>query len=225
MQKPGNRSTIVRAPELLSGISKPHLAEILAAAHVVKAGARQVIIREGEKAARLFILKSGRAKFYRVTRNGAELLLSMLTAGRAFGLGVLVSHPFHYIGTVETTQDSELLVWDQARIRRLAQKYPRLTENALSTVLRYLIEHLDRLAGVVSCTAKERLTSVLVHLAKETGAIYPSGVEIIATNEELAGLANLSVFTVSRLLSGWAQKDALKKSRGTLLLRSPCKLL
>ena len=58
-------------------------------------------------------------------------MLSLLAPGDAFGLGTLLARPVPYIGTAETTRDSELLVWEQARIRRLAQKYPRLAQNAL----------------------------------------------------------------------------------------------
>jgi hypothetical protein len=59
----------------------------------------------------------------------------------------------------------------------------------------------------------------------ETGQITPTGVEITATNEELAAEAHISVFTVSRLLSRWARKGALSKSRGKVFIQSPHKLI
>jgi CRP-like cAMP-binding protein len=225
MRKSGKRLTLSPPAELFAGLGRDQMAEILGAAEIRKAHARQIILREGALASHVFLLKAGRAKFYRLTQSGGEVLLSMLRPSQAFGLGALLSRPMHYVGAVEATHDSELLVWDQSRIRRLAKKHPRIMENALGIALRYLTAHFDRLFDLVTCTAEERLTRVLLHLGKETGAIGPKGVEIAATNEEVAGLANVGVFTVSRLLNRWARRGALSKSRGKVLIRAPEKLV
>jgi CRP-like cAMP-binding protein len=222
-----SRKRVALSPdtEFVAGIRGNQLSEIVGAADVREIGARQIIMREGAPAAHLFLLKSGRAKFYRLTRSGDEVLLSMLVPGDAFGLGTLFAHPVPYVGTVETTRDSELLVWKHARIRLLAQKYPRLAQNALGIVLRYLNEHFDRLFGLVAGTAAERLAGVVLHLGKKSGLVVPSGVEINATNDELAAQANISPFTVSRLLNKWVQKGALRKSRGKVFIKSLEKLM
>jgi CRP-like cAMP-binding protein len=39
-------------------------------------------------------------------------------------------------------------------------------------------------------------------------------------NEELANQANVTIFTVSRLLSDWQRKGLLVKSRGKVVIRS-----
>ncbi len=211
--------------EFLAGIGRDHLAEVLGAAATRKIGARQIILREGTPAAHLFLLKSGRAKFYRLTRGGDEVLLSGLVPGDTFGLGTLLADSVRYMGTAETTHASELLVWDRARIRRLAQRYPRLAQNAMSIVLRYLGAHYDRLFDLVACTAPERLARVLLRIGRGTGAIVPTGVEISVTNDELAAQANVSAFTVSRNLNRWVRAGALWKSRGKVFIQSPTKLI
>jgi CRP-like cAMP-binding protein len=211
--------------EFLAGIRGHHLSEILAAARIRKFGTRQTIFREGTPPTHLFLLKSGHARFYRLSRSGDEVLLSRLTPGDAFGLGSLLPHPIPYIGTVETTRDSELLAWERARIRRLAQKYPRLAQNGLGIVLRYLTAHFDRLFDLLTCTAGERLARIVLHLGKETGVVVPAGVEITVTNEELASQANVSPFTVSRFLNRWVRSGALRKSRGKLFIHAPEKLM
>ena len=211
--------------ELVAGIRGDQLSEILDAAKARRIAAGQIILREGASPTHLFLLKSGRAKLYRLARSGDEVLLSLLTPGDSFGLGSLLARPVSYIGTAETTRDCELLVWEQARIRRLARKYPRLAENSLGIVLRYLAAHFDRLFNLVAFTASERLVHTILHLGKKTGTVVPTGVEISATNEELAAHANVSAFTVSRLLNRWTRTGAVKKSRRKVFVRSPEKLL
>jgi CRP-like cAMP-binding protein len=206
-------------------MGRDQLSEIVAAATSRKIGERKDIMREGARATHCFLLRSGRARFYRVARNGREVLFSLLGPGDVCGLGTLLDQSVNYIGTLEATEDSEVLVWDRPRIRRLAQKYPRLAQNALAIILRYLAAHLDRLVDLVTCTATERLARSMVHLCKETGAVVPNGVEITITNEELGAHANVSPFTVSRSLNRWARAGALHKSRGKIFIDVPEKLI
>jgi CRP-like cAMP-binding protein len=219
------RLTLAQHAEILSDIRGDQLSEILGAAEPMKVGPQQIIFREGTAPAHMFLLLSGRVEFYRLSRAGDEVLLSLLLPGDSFGLGTLNVPPVPYFGTARTTRDSELLVWKQARIRKLAQKYPRLAQNALSVALRYLSAHFDRLFGLVTCTAAERLAATVLHLTRETGLRTPTGFEINATNEELAAQSNVSPFTVSRLLSRWQRTGALRKSRGKLFIKHPEKLL
>jgi CRP-like cAMP-binding protein len=219
------KQLLLRRAELFAGIKGSGLSEILDAAETRRIGTRHVILREGTTAAHLFLLKSGRAKFYRVSHSGDEVLLTALFPGDTFGLGTLLSGPAPYMGSAETTRNSELLMWKHARIRSLAQKYPRLAQNALGIVLRYLNAHFDRLFDLVVSSAAERLASALLHFCKETGRVVTTGVEIDITNEELAAQANVSPFTVSRLLRRWASAGALRKSRGKVFIKAPEKLL
>ena len=46
------------------------------------------------------------------------------------------------------------------------------------------------------------------------------GIEVNVSNEELANEANVTIFTVSRLLSEWQRKGLLVKSRGRVVIRS-----
>lgn len=211
--------------EFLSGIRGKHLLEVLRAASHSEVRAGQILLREGASASRLFLLQSGHVKLYRLSDRGDEIRLADFSPGDVFGLYNLLARPGSYVATAETTCESEFLVWERTRLLRLAQKYPRLSQNALSIVLRYLAEYFDRLFHLVSSTAAERLAHVVLRLGKETGALLPAGVEITATNEELATQANLSVFTVSRLLNTWVRAGALKKSRNKVFVKSPEKLI
>jgi CRP-like cAMP-binding protein len=53
------------------------------------------------------------------------------------------------------------------------------------------------------------------------GRVHPDGVEIDVTNEQLSSLADISHFTASRLLNGWARDGAVSKERGRVVIRTP----
>jgi CRP/FNR family transcriptional regulator, nitrogen oxide reductase regulator len=124
--------------KFLAGLEQTAIATILAAAKIREIAAKRTILSAGEPAAHLFLLRTGRARYFRVTKTGDEILLQWLLPGDVFGLGTLLKHPPTYIGSGQTISDCELLVWEHTKIRKLANTYPQLAENGLRIVLHYL---------------------------------------------------------------------------------------
>jgi CRP-like cAMP-binding protein len=79
--------------------------------------------------------------------------------------------------------------------------------------------------ALVSNTAEERLAYTLTELGSRVGHMLPAGIEVDVKNEDLASMADISVFTTSRFLKNWERKGALDKHRGKVLIRCPEKLL
>ena len=77
----------------------------------------------------------------------------------------------------------------------------------------------------VSHNAEERLSAALTRLGSQVGSPSRLGLEVRVTNEQLASAANISAFTVSRLLNRWKRTGAVRKSRGAVHIISPEKLL
>lgn len=211
--------------QLFTGLGRAETSVILAAAVRRNLEASQIIIRTNEPATRLFLVKSGSVDFYVLTEEGREILLRRLSPGSVFGVAAFLSEPTGYMGTARTVCESSILIWDHRVIHQLAQSYPRLTENALRTALRYLALYAKRHIGLVSNMAQERLACALSSLGSRTGHALPSGVEVDINNEDLASLADVSLFTASRLLKDWERKGVVEKSRGKVLIRCPEKLL
>jgi hypothetical protein len=87
--------------------------------------------------------------------------------------------------------------------------------------LRYLALYAKRHIGLVSNVAQEGLACALSSLGSRTGHALPGGVEVAIKNEDLASLADVSIFTASGLLKDWERKGAVEKSRGKVLIRVP----
>jgi CRP-like cAMP-binding protein len=208
-------------PRILDDIGKDAIAEILAVAQPRKVAAHQLIFNAGEKATHLFVLRTGRARYFRLTKTGDEVLLQLLTPGDAFGMGALLENPCPYIGSAEANSEVEILVWEHVRIRQLAILHPQLANNALRIVLQYLKQYVDRHVGLVTKNAEQRLAETLLSLGHQAGRTVPDGVQVDVTNGELGALADISPFTTSRLLSGWERKGTVSKFRGKVLIHSP----
>jgi CRP-like cAMP-binding protein len=207
------------------GLGKPEIDAILSNATMRGFHAKEVIFRSGELAKRLYLLRKGRVKFYRVSPDGHEVVLGWLMPGELFGLGTLPAHPLNYLGTAEPLDDCETYVWDHASILRLGSRYPRLAANSLRISLHYVAKFAGRHISLASCSVEERLVRTLTELGDRSGLATPGGVEVHVKNEQLASLADVNYFTTSRLLKKWQRIGAVKKSRGKVLIEYPEKLL
>jgi CRP/FNR family transcriptional regulator, nitrogen oxide reductase regulator len=208
-------------PSFLSGLTASARKLIVQSAAVRKFRSNSVIVNAGDQAVSLFLLKKGKVKYYRVTKKGDEVLLWWVSPGEIFGIPALAASPLRYIGTAQAVDDCELLVWSRKKIRHLAATHDQLSQNALAILFHYLSEYADRLVGLVSETAGERLAHTLLRLGHRTGRVRPEGVEVAITNEHLSSLADVSAFTASRQLKQWERQGILQKGRGKILIVSP----
>jgi len=212
-------------PRFLEGLTPPALKSVLAAAKYVRSLPDSVITTQDHPGDHLFLVLSGRARYFFVTEKGQKVILLWIPPGEIFGLMALLATPSEYLVSTEAVRNSSMLVWDRATIRSLAAQYPRLFENALSLLGHYLVAYRAAHVSLICGTARERLAHVLVSLASGIGHKVEGGIELKVRNEELANEANVTLFTASRLLSQWQRGGMLLKSRGKILLRSPELLL
>lgn len=211
--------------QLFSGLSSSEVGEILSLAVCHKYRANSVLAEQGNRADRLFLLVSGAARYFFITPDGQKVYLFFLMPGDVFGGASVLTEPARFIVSTEATMESVALVWKRDVIRTIATKYPRVFENGLSIACDYLVWYLATHLSLVCHTARERLAHVLVGLAAGIGRKTPNGVSLEITNEQLANTANITPFTVSRLLSEWQRSGLISKDRGKLLLYHPEQLL
>jgi CRP-like cAMP-binding protein len=212
-------------PRFLEGLTPPEVKSILGVAEYRKLPAHSVITNQDQPAKHLFLLMSGRARYFFVTEKGQKVILLWIPPGEIIGLAAFLSPQVSYLTNTETARNSSVLVWRRDTIRRLAAEQPRLFENALSMTFRYLAAYRAAHRALICGTARERFAKVLTTLASGIGHKVEGGIELDVRNEELANEANVTLFTASRLLNEWQRAGVLRKSRGKIVLRSPERLL
>jgi CRP/FNR family transcriptional regulator, nitrogen oxide reductase regulator len=213
------------APRFLAGLTPSDLAAVLGAATPRRFHARTVIAREEHDAERAFLFLEGRGRTYTMTDKGEKVLLLWIFPGDPAGGRALLSEPMKYMVNTETVTDSTVLVWPRSSLMAVTRQYPRLLENALMIASDYLESYRDLHVAASYDTAGKRVARALDRLVKDVGQRIEDGVEFNISNEDLANEANVTIFTVSRLLSEWRRKGLLVKSRGRVVVRSPEQLI
>ncbi len=228
------RHTYMASPQLipsrkvksrfLDGLTPAELGTITAAGRKRQYAARSVVVNQGHPAENLYLLTSGRARYFYLTPEGRKIILMWLPPGEIFGGATLLNHPSEYLVSTETVKPSTALVWTRDSIRAIVARHPQLMDNAFGIMFDYL--HMYRAVHVsMTChSAAQRLAQVLAHLATGIGHVGPEGIELDVHNEELANEANVTPFTASRLLSAWHRSGVIRKTRGKIIVRSPERL-
>ena len=212
-------------PRFLQGLTPPALKEVLASARVRQYPASTVVSHEGHPADHLFLLLSGRARFFTLTPSGDKTLLFWAAPGECLGGAAVLSRRYDYLLSTEIVKAAHVLCWSRASIAEFCQRYPRLMENALLIAYDYFVLYRSLHLALTCKNARQRLATVLVNLASGIGQKVSEGVQLDINNEELASEAHVTHFTASRLMSQWQRDGMLVKKRGRVLLPSPERLL
>ena len=209
-------------PRFFSGLTQAELSSILSAATHRHFHRFSVVLERDEPAERLFLLTRGQGRQFVITSGGRKIILHWLTAGQAFGGVTILSTPSQYLVSTEVESGSCALVWDRDTIREFASRFSILLDNALSVaVTEHIAWAISARVSLMSDDARGRIANLLLSLACGIGEVCPKGVEIRVGNEDLAAGANVTPFTVSRILGAWQREGILTKGRGKLLLRRP----
>jgi CRP-like cAMP-binding protein len=209
----------------LAGLAEADLNAVLSAASRRNFPPKTIVTEEGDPAKYLYMLVSGRARYFFLTDEGRKVILHWLVPGELVGAMALLSEPMPYMVSSETVGQTSMLVWEHGAIRSLVGQYPKLIDNAFSFVSQYLLLYRIEHEGLICHTAGERLAHWLADLASSIGRPINKGIELDLTNEELASASNVTPFTASRLLSEWQRKGLISKRRGRIVVHSPAKLI
>jgi CRP/FNR family transcriptional regulator, nitrogen oxide reductase regulator len=212
-------------PKFLEGLAPEDVAPIVGAATLRRIPARSVMTREGHDAEKLFLFLEGRGRTFATTSGGEKVILLGVFPGEVAGGRTALREPMKYLVSSETVVDSSALVWSRSVFLPFLTKHPRLLENGLLTASDYLESYQELLIAASHDTAGKRVARALDGWAKSIGKKVDEGLGLNINNEELANQANVTIFTVSRLLSEWQRKGLLVKSRGKVVIRTPLELV
>ena len=210
---------------LLGGLSSSEIADVLALARTLEIEPKTRIFTAEDRAKRIFVLLRGTVKYSRLTAKGEEVILRLFTPGESFGFATLLPNPLNYLGTAEALSACELLVWTHDEMSRLCSRHHQINTNALRIALQLLEGMSDRHCSLFDGRASHRVARALIDIGNRSGEINFQGIDVHITNEQLGSVADVSPFTVSRLLSGWKRAGVVTKGREKVRIHSPEGLL
>ncbi|HZH26801.1 MAG TPA: Crp/Fnr family transcriptional regulator [Azospirillaceae bacterium] len=163
--------------------------------------ARADLVKQGERAGRMGVLRSGWAMRYKTLSDGRRHVINFVLPGDAFGLfGTLFDASDH---SVAMLTDGELAYVEADTLVAMFHEHPKLAAAFAWFAAREEAMLAERAAGLGRRTALERMAHILLELLKrlEVVAMADDGrFELPVTQEILADTLGLSLVHVNRTL-------------------------
>jgi CRP-like cAMP-binding protein len=205
---------------LFSELSDDDLREI------VKLAVRQVykkdnmILIEEEIGSTMFIILDGRVKISRISDDGREVILSILSEGDFFGeMSILDGQ--NRSANVVTLDDSKIMVIRREDFLQMLHDYPQIAINLLKELAQRLRRSDAQIKSLSLQNATGKVASTLLRIADDSGKIHLGQVEIprLPPQQDLANMAGTSRETISRVLKALTKQGYLRKEGSRLIIK------
>lgn len=219
-----SKSEFSRA-RLAQGLDQSAIAQLASLAVVRRVAGGTRIFNQGDPDARAHMVLSGAVRVTQSGPDGGQVLLRFIPAGEMFG-AVAIFHDRQYPGDATAAVDTVEASWAEADLLQLMQTWPQLSINMIKIIGERLQEAQDRVRELSTQRAEQRIANALLRLARQAGLRTHKGV-CIATplrRRDVAELSGTTLYTASRIITGWEKEGVLETARLQVVLRRPERL-
>lgn len=202
-------------------LKQSQLAAIAAAVveHSYERGA--LVFHEGDDCEGLYVVKSGRARVYKISSEGREQVLLVAEAGETFN-EVAVFDGGPNPASVEALEPTVLLLLPKNRLLSIVDAEPEVGR----AFMRVFASHLRRLTGLVEDlsfkTVTGRVARVLLdELPSATGGRSGQSSPRHLTQREIAAMVGTAREVAGRALKALEQQGAIRMERGRIVIVDP----
>jgi CRP-like cAMP-binding protein len=211
------------ASALFTGLSQRECTEIASCARARTFARNELLFRQGQPVSNLILLESGSVKLTQLSPGGDEVLLWMTGSGEPVNVNADAPSCSHTC-SARAMEQCKTLVWEYQRLQALLNQYPQIRKNITRILAGRLQELEERFREVATERVARRLALTLLRLLKQVGKPSKDGTQVSLTREELAQMTGTTLFTISRVLSKWAEQGLVQPIREAVVVNDPGKL-
>jgi CRP/FNR family transcriptional regulator, cyclic AMP receptor protein len=135
------------------------------------------LFAEGDPCSGLFLVASGKVRIFKLSASGREQVLAMEGAGSSFA-ELPVFDGGNYPASASAWEDSEILFISRKDFQNFCREHPEVGLKLIAVVG----SRLRRLVGIIEelsfTTVRQRLISLIVHLAEVEGTRSKEGIHL-----------------------------------------------
>lgn len=211
------RIVMMCASAVFAGLTESECLEIASCARSRTFARDELLFMQGLPARSLVMIHTGSVKHTQLSPNGSEVILRMSGKGDPVGAPV-DSFSCSHTCSARAMEQCKASVWEYSKLQDLLEKYPKIGVN-ISHILSSRLQELEsRFREVATEKVAQRLALELLRLMKKVGKPTRGGVEVCLSREELAQMTGTTLFTISRILSKWAEKGFVQPRREAVVV-------
>jgi CRP/FNR family cyclic AMP-dependent transcriptional regulator len=210
---------ILRNIPLFSELNEKDLEKVVQVANRQRYHKENLILIEEEVGSSMFVILEGRVKISRISDDGREVILAILSEGDFFGEMSLLDGQTRS-ANVTAIDESELLVIRREEFLQMLHDYPQIAINLLKELAQRIRKGDEHIKSLSLQDAKGRVANTLLRIAEDYGVFRKGQVEIneLPLQQDLANMAGTSRETISRVIKTLIQQAYLKKERGKIII-------
>ncbi|HHV63112.1 MAG TPA: Crp/Fnr family transcriptional regulator [Firmicutes bacterium] len=215
----------IRSLDLFSDLTDAQFAQVISCIENRSYSKEEFLFHEGDRASRIFVLKSGRIKLFKNSWDGKELILAFLTPDSIFGEDAVFSGET-YSASAMAVEDSCALVFTRSNIERILLENPGIAVKVIENLSRRLYKSTNQVSDIAFRDARGRLASALLRLSSEYGKPSREGtvIDLNLTHQDIANIVSLSRTTVTNLLLDLRDNELITIKNHRIILKDQARL-
>ena len=176
---------------------------------IVKRGS--FVFRPDDRGDSIYMLKSGRVKISRFSKDGRELVLGVVEPGEMFGEEAIPAGTAKRTAFAEALEDAMVCRLHVDEFNKMLKEFPDLSVRFSKLMSKRLEEARDRMEDFVFRNIAERLAGFLLSIAKKHGKQQEEGVflETRITHQEIASRIGSTRETVTATLNDFKRTNII----------------
>jgi CRP-like cAMP-binding protein len=208
--------------ELFQGLPRAALAQVTQTARLRRLKKKTVVFSQGDSGVRAHLVISGCVRISQSGSDGGQVIIRFIGPHETFGTISLFTdgrYPADAVTVEETVEAS----WSEAELLALMAEQPQIAINVVRFIGRRLQEVQDRVRELSTQTAERRVAHAVLRLARQAGHGTTGGTAIAfpLRRKDVAHISGTSLYTASRILTGWSKAGLLASRSQRLTLRKP----
>jgi CRP-like cAMP-binding protein len=214
------------ASGFVSGLAATVRDELAATAAARDVDRRERLFHQGDPADHLWLVLRGRVKLTQGGADGQEVVIRFFGPGEIFG-GIALVPGASYPVNAEVVEAGRLLLWPRAAVAPIVAAHPELALKTTGAIAERMRELQERFREVSTERVAQRIARALLRLARQAGRRTEEGVliDLPLSRQDLAEMTGTTLFTVSRILSGWESEGIVAVGREKVVVRQPHRLV
>lgn len=194
---------------LFRGLDAVGLSAVARAAQSCRIERGEYFFKQEAIADIVYVLHHGRVKLIQATPEGLHVVFRFLGPGELFGPMAAFEGQVYPV-SAQAVRWCQALCWKGPTMAALMETYPRIAINAVRELAARLRSLRDLYRELATERVERRVAHALLRLADQAGWKTEHGVliDMPLSRQDLAEMTGTTLYTVSRILSGW-QRDGL----------------
>jgi CRP/FNR family transcriptional regulator len=210
---------LLRRCPLFAGLREEELKRIRAIAIPKRVEKREFLFSEGEEAKGFYVVLSGKIKLHKISPEGKEQILHVVSAPDAFAEAALFLEGT-YPAFAEALSDSQLLFFPKRDFIQLIEKNPQLSINMIVSLSQFLKKFALLIEELSLKEVSSRIAKYLIDLSLKQSKEGKSSreVELDLSKTQLASKLGTISETLSRTLAKMKAKRIIDVKKNRILI-------